>query len=90
MSSAPDAPDPTDPAHHDAGEETTPSHESASQAQGGLANAGAAQRFTDAVDRRLARRVLENFSPGSNVPESAILPELEDEEVSPVRTYNPE
>ena len=90
MNSAPDAPDPTDPANNDAGEETTQGHETASEAQGGLINAGAAEEFNDAVERRLARRAPEDSSPGSSASESGGLPELEEEEDSPVRTDNPE
>lgn len=90
MSSAPDAPDPTDPANNDAGEETTQVHETASEAQGGLVGAGAAQEFNDAVERRLARRAPEGSCPGSSAPESEGLPELEEEEDSPVRVDNPE
>lgn len=90
MSSAPNAPDPKDPVNNDAGEETTQRHETASEAQGGLANAGAAQDFNDAVERRLARRAPEDSSFASNAPESGGLTELEEEEDSPVRTDNPE
>lgn len=90
MSSAPDAPDPTDPANDGAGERTTPHHESAGEAQGGLADAGAAQEFNDAVERRLATRAAEKCTPDSSAPESGGLPGLEEEEDSPVRTDNPE
>ncbi len=90
MSSALDAPDPTDPAHNDAGERTTQDHEAASQAQGGLVGAEAAQGFTDAVERRLARRAHEHSSPDSHAPRGGSLPELEEEEHSLVRVDNPE
>ncbi|MFF0905399.1 UNVERIFIED_CONTAM: hypothetical protein RF653_17150 [Kocuria sp. CPCC 205316] len=90
MSSALDAPDPTDPADNDAGEETTQDHEAAGEAQGGLVGAGAAQGFTDAVDRRLARRAPEDPSPGSSAAEGEGRPDLEEQEDSPVRVDNPE
>lgn len=90
MSSAPYATDSTNPADNDAGEETTQDHETASEAQGGLADAGAAQEFNDAVERRLATPAPGNSSPGSSTPETGEPHELEEDEDSPVRTDNPE
>jgi hypothetical protein len=90
MSSASDAPDPTDPADNDADEMTTQDQEATGEAQGGLVGAGAARSFTDAVDRRLARRPHENVSPGNGAAEGQGRPALEEEEDSPVRVDNPE
>ncbi|MEX5262308.1 hypothetical protein [Kocuria sp. CPCC 205263] len=90
MSCAPDAPNPTDPADDDTGEETTQDHDAAGEAQGGLVGAGAARNFNDAVDRRLARRAPEDSSPGNSAAEGGGRPVLEEEEDSPVRVDNPE
>lgn len=88
MSSAPDAPDPTDPADNDTAEETAEGLETASEAQGGLADAEAAEGFDDAVEQRLAGQKPEDSSPGRSAPASEGLPELEEEPDSPVRPGN--
>jgi hypothetical protein len=90
MSSASDAPEPTDPAHNDADEMATQDQEAAGEAQGGLIGAGAARSFNDAVDRRLARRAHENVSPGNGAAEGQGGHVLEEEEDSSVRVDNPE
>lgn len=86
MSIEPD--DPTDPSHTDAAEAATDGVEAAGEAQGGLVDAGAAEEFNDAVERRMADRSTAGSSPGNGTSDGAGLPELEEEEDSSARPEN--